>query len=133
MQEMLSAYLDGEAEDPGPVRRLIEQDPEAARLYGEMKRLSNRLGALPEPEVPAQFLTRVMTEVREERAPRTWRYAATVAAMAAMVLIILGMVFLRAGPEGSGAEDPRRRLADNGAVDDVNSWLAENPVAVGRP
>jgi hypothetical protein len=129
LQEELSAYLDGEAEDPQAVRRLIEEDPDAARLYSEMKRLSTRLGALPEPKVPAQFLTRVMADVRDEDAPRrfhAWRFTATVAGMAAMAAIVLSVVLYRAEPDGGGPEDPWARTGANGSLQDADAWMLAN-------
>ncbi|GMV99297.1 MAG: hypothetical protein AMXMBFR84_04360 [Candidatus Hydrogenedentota bacterium] len=90
LQELLSAYLDGESDDAEAVRGMLEKHPEAFRRYREYTALSESLRALPRAEADAAFSTRVMAHVREARpAPRfrVWRLLAPVFATAAAVTI----------------------------------------------
>jgi negative regulator of sigma E activity len=97
LHEELSAYLDGEAADPARVARRLQEDPDAARRYGELARLSARVKALPGPEVNPTFAARVMAHVRETSVARpVWPWAKTLtwatAAAAVVALIATGAV-----------------------------------------
>jgi hypothetical protein len=95
--ETISAYLDGESDAPEKVARLIETDPEAARLFSELSRLSTGLKALPVPEVHPAFATRVMAHVREDRqaagtaTSRRWVWMNVFGALAAGVVAVLAV------------------------------------------
>ena len=104
----LSAYLDGEAEDPEGVARHLRECPECARQYAQLAKFSNGLRAVPDPEVHPAFLTRVMAEVAETRTTR-WRpwslRLVLLAAAAALVLVVLGLAALRDTAPSSGSGD----------------------------
>lgn len=98
--EMLSAYLDGEAEDPAAVERWLAGSPEAARRLEELRRMSAQLKAVPAPEVSPAFATRIVARVRETAAPtRRWRVWAPVGALCALALVAGIWVGLPQAPE----------------------------------
>ena len=63
--ELLSAYLDGESEDPEAVERLLEGEPAVRRRFEVLKAQSASLRDLKLPEVGPAFATRVLAGVRE--------------------------------------------------------------------
>jgi anti-sigma factor RsiW len=89
--EELSAYLDGESDEPEAVARLLQKDADAARRYMELSKLSAHLKALRPPEVHPSFATRVVALAREsatpQRRPRlAWLYGLAVAALFAVIV-----------------------------------------------
>ncbi|MBX7254714.1 MAG: hypothetical protein K1Y02_00035 [Candidatus Hydrogenedentes bacterium] len=66
INEELSAYLDGESDDPASVGQVLRGDPEAAQRYAQFAALSEHLRSLPAPEVSPAFATRVLAHAREE-------------------------------------------------------------------
>ncbi len=95
--EELSAYMDGEARDPARIARHLQHCESCARHHMQLLKLSTHLHALPLPEPRPEFLTRVMAQVAEEKAPspRLWfpfSLRAPAWAMSfAMVLIVTGL------------------------------------------
>jgi len=85
----VSAYLDGEAKNPAVVRQQIEDSHEAARHYAELSKLSERLKALPEPELRPGFAGRVVASLNDPLpAPANrWRVPSAMAAAAAAILL----------------------------------------------
>lgn len=63
--EDISAYIDGESDQPEAVECLIKTNAEAAKLYAELSRTSTHLKALRAPDVHPAFATRVMAHIRE--------------------------------------------------------------------
>ncbi|MCC6486452.1 MAG: hypothetical protein IT364_03055 [Candidatus Hydrogenedentes bacterium] len=102
LNEELSAYLDGEARDADGVARILKSDPQAARRYEELARLSSHLKSLPGPEVHPAFATRVLASAREQslkgRTNRL-RYWLPASALAALTLAAVAAAVLRGGPE----------------------------------
>ncbi|GMU91031.1 MAG: hypothetical protein AMXMBFR4_00890 [Candidatus Hydrogenedentota bacterium] len=89
--EELSAYLDGESDDPEAVARLLQKDADAARRYMEWSKLSAHLRALPPPQVHPAFATRVVALARESSAPHrpprlAWLYGLAAAALFAVIV-----------------------------------------------
>jgi negative regulator of sigma E activity len=117
LHEELSAYLDGEAADPARVARLLQEDPDAARRYGELARLS----------------ARVMAHVREACVARpVWRWAKTLtwatAAAAVVALVATGAV-LRIRDQSSTRDALAMQVLDlmhNGNAAPLVQLLAEN-------
>lgn len=131
--EELSAYLDGEAERPAEVERLIAGDPEATREYEQLRALSRRLQAMPEPVVHPGFTTRVMAEALEPEAPRlrsagllargpSWAWHAWAAA--ALLLIAAGGLLYAAYLRGPSPEDPSIVATGSAATDPDVLWAA---------
>ncbi|MDZ4859209.1 MAG: hypothetical protein SGI88_09490 [Candidatus Hydrogenedentes bacterium] len=92
MHDELSAFLDGEAENTDAIKDLIARDAGAAKLYAEMSVASAQLKSLAAPDVHPAFTTRVMAQVRDERAPkldrsRRWTFARLSMAAAAGLCI----------------------------------------------
>jgi hypothetical protein len=139
--EAVSAYLDGEADGDARIARLIQTDPDYARVHRELSGLSERVKRLKAPEVHPAFRTRVLASIEEQkRAPRRRWIAYVLPAAAACAVLLAASVWLLSGT-GPGsdtaaphtAELPRwleygaepldseleRRvaLADSGAVD----------------
>lgn len=79
LNERISAYLDGESDEREYIEHLLKTNPDAARRYAEMSRLSTALKALSAPDVHPAFATRVVAHVRDvrdaERAAPAWRAA----------------------------------------------------------
>ncbi|HRI87139.1 MAG TPA: hypothetical protein PLJ47_07625 [Candidatus Hydrogenedentes bacterium] len=93
LQDELSAYLDGEADDPAHIARLIAEDADVARVYAGMQRLSSQVKSLAAPEVHPAFATRVMAHVREAEpvpsAPRhVWRWSLIAVSAAAALFAV---------------------------------------------
>lgn len=127
LMEELSAYLDGEADDPEALARMIQRDEAVARRYMELAKLSSHLkAALREPDVPPAFATRVLARVREtERlaAPALrWAWLRMAPALAAgIVLCLAGLYWLRpsgdmVSNDGQLAEVLELRRADPDAL-----------------
>jgi negative regulator of sigma E activity len=95
LNELLSAYLDGESEDPDAVERLLESEPDVRRHFEVLKSHSEALRALPRPEVSPAFATRVLAGVREARVKqhRGWMPLVLPAAAVAAVVVVLGAVY----------------------------------------
>lgn len=95
INELLSAYLDGESEDPEAVDRLLEQDAGVRRRFEIMKSHSEALRALTPPDVAPGFATRVLGGVREERQKRHHRWMPLVTPLAAVVavVVVVGLVY----------------------------------------
>lgn len=136
--EELSAYLDGESENPDAMRLRIERDPDAARLAREWSGLSRDLGNLPAPKVHPAFSTRVMAHVRDSgRAGafagrfRWWAPIAT-ASLAAAVIAVGWWAY--APPAVEAPVDRERALVryvmergDNAVIDDIAAMIAQEP------
>lgn len=103
--EELSAYLDGEANDPAAVERRLASSPEAARCLEVLRRMSAQLKAIPAPEVSPAFATRVVGHVREEalQAGR-WRVWAPVGALCVLALVLGIWVGAPVGPVSMNSE-----------------------------
>lgn len=92
----LSAYLDGEAPAPESIASHLQNCPECAQKYGELKKLSGQLRTLPAPDASPAFVTRVMAQTREKapRQQRLWpRFAVPLALAAVLALVLIGGVF----------------------------------------
>ena len=106
LNEQLSAYLDGEVEDPEAVERLLEGEPDVRRRFEVLKRQSEAVRALPLPDVEPAFATRVLAGVREERLKRRRGWLPLVfplAAVAAVVVVVGAVYFATQTPPRSGA------------------------------
>lgn len=104
--EELSAYLDGEADDPLGVAQHITECPECAERYHGLRALSECLQEVPEREVRPEFLGQVMARLNGVPIDRNLRYAAprwrvaTLTALAATLLITLGLQIFRSPEPG---------------------------------
>ena len=83
INELLSAHLDGESEDPEAVERLLEGEPDVRRRFEILQSQSKALRSLPLPDVAPEFATRVLAGVREERLSRHRRWMPLVLPLAA--------------------------------------------------
>jgi len=124
----LSAYLDGAVKDPQRIACHLERCPACAQRYQELRALSLHLRALPVPEAPPAFLTRVMARVGETSFapayPPVWQRAAALAVAAGVVAVLAGLALYRpywAAP----SRDPVGTVADNLAVLDEDALVAE--------
>jgi len=112
--EELSAFLDGEAEQPDAVRRALDEDAALRGSAVVYRRMGNDLKALPKPDVHPAFATRVMAAIEEaEPAPRRslrWAWATGFATAAAVAVLVL---LLRAAPT---AETPGFQLTEHAPV-----------------
>ncbi len=103
--EEISAYVDGQADDPALVEQWLREDAASAAAYAQLKRLRHAAGQLPEPEPSAAFATRVMAHIREEGAPagrgRHWAWL-TISATTLAAVLAVGMAafLLFTGQEG---------------------------------
>lgn len=93
-KEELSAYLDGEADDPAAVEERLRTDPQAAREFAQMRQISQALAKSRKPEVHPAFLTRVMACVSDEPVEqRPRRYLVGLPfAVAALLAIMTGVL-----------------------------------------
>ena len=109
INELLSAYLDGESENPDVVERLLETEPEVRRRFERLKAQSDALRALAAPDVPPAFASRILAGVREERLKRHrgWMPLVLPLAAVAAVVVVLGAVYFATQtplqPDGSPA------------------------------
>ncbi len=127
--DALSAYIDGEAAHPDRIERHLRRCPECARRHMELLKLSSHLGAMNVPEVPPEFLTRVMAHAREAEmlpARRFW-LPASPGWVAALALIVVGLALLYgARPNGSTpATTSREQVA---VVRDTTLYLDDEAV-----
>lgn len=68
-QEEISAHLDGEARDAQRIDALLRESTDAARQFAAMSRLSQRLRAMPGPDVRQDFASSVIARIESECAP----------------------------------------------------------------
>jgi len=105
-RDEISAYLDGESEQPEAVERLLQTDQETAAYLNQLRQASGQVRALPSPDVHPAFLARVMAGVAEIDAQRhrhrRWRFPLALCT-AAMVLIMTGVSVFYVG---SGEQPP---------------------------
>lgn len=98
----LSAYLDGEAEDPAEIAALLHKDPAAARRLTELREISACVRSLQAPASNEDFVARVMARVESPAKTAQWprvRALAPVFALAATVLVVSGVVWWLRDPE----------------------------------
>lgn len=119
--ELLSAYLDGESEDPEAVERLLEGEPAVRRRFEALKAQSASLRDLKLPEVGPAFATRVLAGVREERLKRHrgWMPLVLPLAAVAAVVVVLGAVYL-------ATETPPQTSTPTFA-NDMQKWRTMDP------
>ena len=116
----LSAFLDGEAEDPEAIAAHLRRCAACQSRYLELRAASLTLRHLEGPDVAPAFTTRVMAQVREQGPPRRWRAPAaawTVVSAAAAVLVVVSGYFVRtstptAAPEATLARIEERLWAE---------------------
>ena len=72
--EELSAYLDGEAKNPGKVRQQLQESDDAARMYRALSKVSAHVRSLPKASVRSGFSGRVLAalEAPKPRRSSTW-------------------------------------------------------------
>jgi hypothetical protein len=103
-EELISAYLDGELSDEERelVERTVAESDEHHQLLAELRKLHTGMQALPRFSLPADFHTRVVQEIDQNKptpaerapsAPRTrkrlaWRQVAGAAAALAVVVLL---------------------------------------------
>lgn len=119
----LSAYLDGDVEAPvsGPIAEHLEACPECREVAGELRRLTERLAAHPDPEPPRDLWPEVAARIRREaprpaarhaaQGPARWWgrpvWLAPAAGLAALLVVVVGLRLL--GPSGpSPSPGPER-------------------------
>ncbi len=92
--EEISAYLDGEASNPGAVQRHLQTCAVCARVHMQLAKLSAHLGALSGPEVRQDFASRVLASIDaaapSRRMAKAWwvRMAVPLAAAAGVLLAL---------------------------------------------
>jgi len=97
----LSAYLDGEADAPERIAVHLQNCPECAHTYEELKKLSEQIRTLRALDVSPAFLTRVVAAIgaNAPRAQQGWpRFAVPLALAAALALIVIGGIFYVQSP-----------------------------------
>ena len=121
INELLSAHLDGESEDPEAVERLLEGEPDVRRRFEILQSQSKALRSLPLPDVAPEFATRVLAGVREERLSRHRRWMPLVLplAAAAAVVVVLGTVYF--------ATQTRPEPGTWPAANDLRKWNEIDP------
>lgn len=65
VMDELSAFIDGDVRDPERIARHLQTCEICAHRHLQLMKLSAHLRAVPQPEVPPEFLTRVMAHVTE--------------------------------------------------------------------
>src|SRR5438309_855882 len=109
-QDILQRRLDGgpTAPDPGLDQHLAQCAPCRER-HAAARRLLDGLRALPRPTLPDAFAARVVSAVmrdRERRRARVRRSLYVTAALAASILFMLLVAYLRKPNLGDGKTDP---------------------------
>ena len=134
----LSAYLDGEVQDPDRIARHLATCPACARHHLELQLLSGQLKALRGPEAHPAFVARVMAHTAEVQADRGWfpRLAPQLAAaLCVTVLTIAGLWRWLPHPSDApapGTEYPRVNVAwqDDAKVVEALSRLMDSGARV---
>ncbi len=99
--EEISAYLDGEASNPGAVQKHLQTCMVCARVHMQIAKLSAHLGALSGPEVSHDFAARVLASIDAAtpsgRIAKAWwvRVAVPLAAAAGVLLALSTLVPVR--------------------------------------
>ncbi len=134
--DQLSAFLDGEAEDPEAVAAHLRRCAVCQRHYLELRAMALTLHKLPAPDVAPAFTTRIMANVREAAPPRGWHAPVAIAwsgaAVAALIVAAVVTNTLRppattAPPAVSLAEIEERlwnELASRAETGDIETALA---------
>ena len=119
----LSAYLDGDVEAParGRIADHLEACPECREVVGELRGLTERLAAHPDPAPPRDLWPDLVARIRREgalptadagRRARWWArpvWLAPAAGLAALLVVVVGLRLLGPGAPsdstGSGGEE----------------------------
>ena len=93
VRDDLSAWIDGQADDPARIQSHLAECADCAEHYRELKTLSDTLKAMPAPLVGDDFALRVAARIRRP-APklRYWPAASALLAAAAAIVIIAAVV-----------------------------------------
>jgi hypothetical protein len=102
--DLLQARLDGAADAPEALQRHLKECPECAALAGAADRLATGLRLLAPPAPPADLASRIVGRVVQDRRARRhrrrrWASAGTLA-VAASLLLAIGLRVWRPGPQG---------------------------------
>jgi hypothetical protein len=113
-EELILHYY-GEAEDPAPVDRHLDECPECRAVYGSLERVLNVMEALPVPERSAGYGGQVWQRLESHLPIRTrfrfWTSPVRWAAAGAALATLLVAAFL-AGRHYPAARGPVRMAAD---------------------
>jgi anti-sigma factor RsiW len=90
----LSAYVDGQLEGPraAQVRELIASDPAWREAYRQMTQLDQLLNTVDVPAAPADLAGRIISRVRGQRSHAILRFARYAAPLAAAAAIVIGIL-----------------------------------------
>jgi hypothetical protein len=109
-QEILQRRLDGDGTAPNPaLDQHLAQCAPCRERHAAARRLLDGLRALPRPTLPAAFAARVVSAVlrdRERRRARVRRSLYVTAALAASILFMLLVAYLRQPNLGDGKTEP---------------------------
>jgi len=128
--ENLSAYLDGEADDPEQVERLLREDQDAACYYLELTRISQSLRALEPPAADPHFAARVVGRLRagEGRSAGDGKFWWGMCAAAVTACLLLAVAWL-AMPRLPGAAPQAVAQDEDVLLELVELRLAREPEA----
>lgn len=94
--EDISAYFDGEMENPAKIERLLAEDADAKGRLASIQNLSQQIQSLPEPEIHHSMAPRVIA--RLENAPTTtvswWFRVGTPLVTAASLAVVVAVTAL---------------------------------------
>ena len=117
--EALSAYLDGESDDPEGMARHLAQSAEAKAQLAALESLSQQVRSLPKPDVSPAFATRVIAHVAQSQRPaHGWFERHGLMLKAACVVLAVAMGVLVWPPDRLGDD-----VGQGGAGDDA-LWAA---------
>ncbi len=138
VHQLLSAYVDGEAQRPDRIAAHLSACEECARHHRELLALSQRMQALPFPEVRPEFTTRVIAHVRDadpvpRRAARRWLSVSLAGASIAAVLAIVWIFQTDAYRGFDATNEPAGRdtwtsaMSSNGGGS-TDAWTNDNGI-----
>jgi anti-sigma factor RsiW len=69
IEELLNAFIDGESSprEQTEVKRLIDNDPQAAERLKELQKCKSLLSSLPHQQAPSKILTNVMAKISADK------------------------------------------------------------------
>ena len=133
--ELLSAWLDGEADNPAAVAALVESDPDMARWVAGTRAMQENLRAMPAPAASPPITERVMNALartsgveKSRRIPSHLRMAAAACALLAAGAVYLGLTTLdRPAPPAQPFTLEQAQMAAETLLDEHALQESESP------